>query len=78
MLNKPLLIIRLMIYLFIYFNIKKCITPVVLSLEGNSGGAKKKKKTVSATNLRITDCASKNNVKIHKKSLFKASSRAAF
>ena len=50
MLNKPLLIMLLMIYLFIYFNIKKCIPPVVLSLEGNSGGAKKKKKTVSATN----------------------------
>ena len=66
-----------MIYLFIYFNIKKCIPPVVLSLEGNSGGAKKKKKN-SFSHQQITDCASKNNMKIRKKSLFKASSRAVF
>ena len=37
-----------------------------------------KKKTVLATNLRITDCTSKNNMKIRMKSLFKASSRAVF
>ena len=61
-----------------FFYIKNCTPPVVLSLQGNSGGAKKKKKPVSATNLRITDCTSKNNMKIRKKSLFKASSRAVF
>ena len=66
----------LFIYLFTSKTAKK--PPVVLSLEGNSGGAKKKKKTVSATNLRITDCTSKNNMKIRKKSLFKASSTAVF
>ena len=40
--------------------------------------SKEEKKTVLATNLRITDCTSKNNMKIRMKSLFKASSRAVF
>jgi len=75
LINKPLLIIRLVIiYLFTQKNayLLFCFLWKGILVE------QRRKKTVLATNLRITDCTRKNNMKIHMKSLFKASSRAVF
>ena len=76
LINKPLLIICLVIFLI--YLLQKMHTSCSAFFGREFWWSKEEKKTVSATNLRITDCTSKNNIKIRMKLLFKALSRAVF